>query len=170
MNLKALLGTLMLAMLGAGTANAAIISKTYAFTAETAGPISAHEGLFSYDYDTDLNTYSLTSFDFTLGEHTFSLVEVGMQDFGVGFIIGGLSSGINAIRSGDLDFVIIKADEVNYYTFAYSVPGGAIYPGAPIFTEVAGPVDVAEPGTMGLIGAGFVGLGLAALRRRKVAA
>ena len=175
MTLKSLFGALLLAMAsigaGASAANATIISKTYAFSVETNGPISVHSGQFSYDYDTELNVYTLTSFDFALEGYIFTLDEVGIITFSDRILFGATIAGPVAVAQGVYDFWLVYRSTPQMNDFHYSVAGGSgSWGGIPTFTEIVDPVGVSEPASLGLIGAGLAGIALAATRRRKAAA
>lgn len=179
MNLKLLLCALGLAIAGAGTANATLITKHYAFSVETSGPISHHEGNFSYQYDTNTQEATLTRIDFSLEDYAFSLENVlfdTMPDF---VFLGGKAGGLNGWGHGTNDFYLMFTEDLGFVSFYYTVLNWKSYgSGTPVVTELAAPpvpanpepVDVSEPGTLGLIGAALAGLALTALRRRKAAA
>ncbi|HEY4546248.1 MAG TPA: PEP-CTERM sorting domain-containing protein [Pedomonas sp.] len=178
-NLKLLLCALGLAIAGAGTANATLITKHWGFEAQTSGPISHHKGYFSYQYNTETQDAELTAIDFALGDYVFSLDDV-LFDIDSSFILlGGKINRINGVTPNTNDFYLLFLPGQGFASFHYTQAGwNAIDRVTPVVTELAGPpvttnpdpVDVAEPGTLGLIGAGLAGLALATLRRRKAAA
>ncbi len=169
MKLKLLLAGLMLAMAGTAPAGAAIISKAYEFTASTTGPIRDHQGWFSYVHDTDLNTITLTAFEFTLADVVFSVETVGIEFARDALVIGGLLNGVTQVQTGTTDFFfLIDTGVRNVLSYTLSTTTSQ-YRGTGTLTEIVPPpASVAEPGALGLIGAGLAGLGLAARRRRKV--
>lgn len=177
--MKLLLCALGLAVAGTSTANATLITKHWGFEAETSGPISRHEGYFSYQFDTETQEASLTAIDFALGDHAFSLDDV-LFDIDSGFVLlGGKINHINGVTANTNDFYFIFLPGQEFTSFEYTQAGWTGYGSGPaVVTELAGPpvtvnpepVDVSEPATLGLIGAGLVGVALAAMRRRKAAA
>lgn len=155
---------------GVGAANAEIISKEYLFNAVTDGPITHHQGGFSYTWDTDLDLLQLDSFDFWLGSVHFTLSDVGIERLSNTFTIGGVLNGPGLLLVSTDDFFFTWNSDGTPGFFNYSLQGLRAIPWGDItLTEINDPVAVPEPAALGLLGAGVVGLGLSARRRRRVA-
>lgn len=170
MNMKALVGAMLLAVAATGGANAAIISKTYAFTIDTDGPVTRHEGAFSYTYDTELYTSSLDWIDFSIGGFAFTVENTALYVFDTFIDIGGVVSGRSGVTAFTDDFWLRFDATRGIGFYYYATADSFIFSGTPIFTEISEPVDVAEPAALGLIASGLAGLWATALRRRRVVA
>ena len=171
MKFKSMISALMLALAGigagAGAANATIISKIYTFYVETDGPISVQSGQFSFDYDTDLGRATLTSLALSLDGID---VTSGSTSFRHRDDSYALELRTFVPTLGQYTFSFFFSDGDDFGNFIYTLAGQRYWDGLARLTEVGEPVEVPEPGTLGLIGAGLAGLGLASLRRRRVAA
>lgn len=163
-----------------GAAEAAIVSKTYEFTAETEGPITLHQGRFSYQHDMELGSLTLTSITFSLLDVDFTLENTRIGRIGIDIMLGGLIDGqlsLTPSATTTYDFVLWFSDpeRPNFvYTLPNAVEGlGEFWTATRVtLTEIPvsldpAPQEVAEPGAFGLLAAGFAGLGLAAVRRRR---
>lgn len=171
MKLTMILAAMLLGTAAAGAANATVISKEYLFTVVANGPVNHHEGRFAYTWDTDLNIFNLNSFDYMLGDTHFTLDNVGVISSLSNFVIGGMASGPGSIPHGKDDFFFGIRSDGSTYNFLYSVEGfRGVGAGSMTLTEIVAPVTVHEPAALGLLGAGVVGLGLSARRRRRIAA
>lgn len=171
MKFKSLLVGLMLAlagsMAGAGAANATVISKIYTFYAETDGPIGVQNGQFSFDYDLDLGRATLTSLALSLDGIEVTSGTISFRHRDDSFALE-LRTFVPTL--GQYTFSLFFSDGDDFANFIYTLAGTRYWDGKARLTELGDPVEVAEPATLGLIGAGLAGLGLASWRRRRVAA
>ena len=158
----------------ANTPPAATITKSFTFSAATAGPIATHSGSFTISYDPAAPFYAPTvdAIGFRLGDEIFNLNNTGIvlhfaDAAGPQFILGGLAAGPNGISGLTDDFwLIFKADTPAFINFAYGLgqgetflsPTGSIAPGN----------AVPEPAAWAMMIAGF-GLAGVAVRRRQSA-
>ena len=60
-------------------AGATIITRDYAFTTTTPGPITSQGGTFSIAFDDVANTATLEAVDIPIGSTTFTLANTGME-------------------------------------------------------------------------------------------
>jgi hypothetical protein len=160
------------------SANAGIITKQVDFSISGIGAVTPVTGSFTISLDPSLAYFDQTSglvmhsLNLTVGSPvTFDYLPIGER-----LLIGGAQSGNNGITSGGYDFLIAFSQlftTPQFVTMGYFQGGdqpsiGAFSSPGVVGQVSAKDVDVPEPVTLSLFGAGFAGL-IAARRRRKKA-
>jgi hypothetical protein len=181
---KLFVGALVALAWAAASANAAIISNTYNFTASDfttfsgsatpAAPVDPVTGSFSVTFDNTVDVDNVTSgitqnaLNIALGS-TLAFSYVASVDM---LMIGGLQTNVSGILNGSDDFLLVingVSTTPVFTTFGYTDADFdvAFLAGTGSVT-VGSVVAVAEPGSLALFGAALAGLGI--IRRKRCAA
>lgn len=138
-------------------------------------PVATVAGSLTVTYDptVDLTDGTPDSLSLTIGDHTYTLGEVGVTIHSSGYFVGALAGGgIDTVTGGIDDFEFQLNPDGSFHHFMYSVAG--IYE---IFASSIGDSsvttrtvsqDVPEPATAALFGGGLLAVGW--LRRRRAQA
>ncbi|MBM3757528.1 MAG: PEP-CTERM sorting domain-containing protein [Acidobacteria bacterium] len=160
-----------LALLGSMTVSAANITLTFTAAMQQGAPTNPVTGTIRWQAPSTLDAATaFTSIDLTIGGHSFTVPEIGMDHNQFGIVIGGTVSGVNNVSSQGAapDFFIVWLHGAAAPTsFLYALPGQGSF-GSVSFSQYSLTEDSAgmpEPASAGLVLAG--GLAAAGFARRR---